>query len=179
METSINDINSLYDYMIKNIEYGYIDKDNKRYYNFDGDADQKYYLQDPSDMLKTKIGCCWDQVEFERYYLNKFSIEFKTFFIVYYNNINDPSHSFLAYEKDNKWYWLECSWKQYRGIHEYISLDDLTKDVRIKFINSLEEKNNIKYNNLCLYEYSKPRSNISTHEFYKHCGADKPIVMNL
>ena len=42
-----------------------------------------------------------------------------------------------------------------------------------EYMNTDELKNNYNKNNLCLYEYKKPKSNITVEEYYKHCEQEK------
>ena len=48
------------------------------------DVDDKfsefYKLQSPDEVLKNKIGVCWDQVELERYWFKKHGYEIKTIY---------------------------------------------------------------------------------------------------
>lgn len=151
------------------IEYGWIDKNNKIYK--DEDADKKnfenYKLQTPNEITKSKVGVCWDQVEFEREYLKNYS-NLQSWFICYYINKDCPNHTFLTYMKNNSYYWFEHSWEKFRGIHRYKSLDSLLTDVRSKFIDFTLENKYIK-DSLLIREYEKPEYGISVLEFYKHC----------
>lgn len=54
--------------LMKEIEYGWIDKDNKKHVLVDESYSDNYVLQSPKEIIKNKIGVCWDQVELERYY---------------------------------------------------------------------------------------------------------------
>lgn len=117
---------------------------------------------------KNKIGVCWDQVELERYYFKGNDWNIKTYFIFHYDNDKCPTHTFLNFEKERKYYWFEHSWEKFKGIHEYNSLKDLLVDVIEKFI-KYELNNNYYKNNLCIYNYKKPRPHLNVLEFYKHC----------
>ena len=92
----------------------------------------------------------------------------KTFFLVYDGGDKCPSHTFLTFEKDNKYYWFEHSWKIFKGIHEYNTLKELLLDVRDKFI-SVELHNDYKKLFLLLHEYTIPKYRIGTQEFFNHC----------
>ena len=153
--------------LMDDIDYGWVDKNDKKHIDdFDTFSDD-YTLQSPKQIMKSKIGVCWDQVELERYYFNSCS-NIKTFFLVYYDGDKCPTHTFLTFEKNEKYYWFEHSYKKFRGIHEYNSLKDLLLDVREKFIKD-ELDNKYKKMNLVLHEYKKPKYNISVQEFYRHC----------
>lgn len=113
-------------------------------------------------------------MELERYYLRSHDLNIKTYFLVYYDNDKCPTHTFLTYEKDNKYYWMEHAWMKFKGIHEYSSRKELLTDITNKYIMT-ELKNNYKREDLVLYEYQKPNYHISTQEFYKHCESGKQI----
>lgn len=154
--------------MMKEIEYGWLDKNNIKHYEDYELFSDNYILQTPKEVLENKIGVCWDQVEFERYYFENNNYNVKTYFIVHYDDDKCPTHTFLTFEKDNKYYWFEHSWERFRGIHEYNLEQELLLDVKEKFV-KCEIDNDYNENNLVLYEYSKPKYHISVQEFYKHC----------
>lgn len=170
------DENKVMDLMSK-INYGWVDKNNIKHINdFDTYSDD-YILQSPNDIIKSQIGVCWDQVELERYYFKKFNNSIKTFFIVHYDDDKCPTHTFLIFEKNNKYYWFEHSWEKFRGIHTYNTLNELLNDIENKFIHC-ELNNHYNKNNLKIYEYTKPKYNISTQEFYSHCENGKLIDLD-
>ena len=91
--------------ILKEIEYGFIDKAGNVHDKSDNEYDQNYRLQSPNKLLKTKTGNCWDQVELTRELLKEYNP--KTYFIVYYGDSSCPSHSFIAVNIDNKFIWIE------------------------------------------------------------------------
>ena len=161
---------------MEKIKYGYVDCSNNVHKMVDDVFSKLYILQSPLDLEKSKYGVCWDQVELERYYFEKNKILFKTYFIVHYDNDKCPTHTFLVYENNQKYYWFEHSWEKFRGIKCYISLNSLLEDVRQRFI-KYELNNNYVDNNLLIYEYSKPNYNINVMEFYRHCENGKLIKL--
>lgn len=163
--------------LMKNIKYGWVDKNNNKHSIVDSSYSDNYILQSPHQVIKNKIGVCWDQVELERYYFKGNDWNIKTFFIVYYDGDKCPTHTFLTFEKNNKHYWFEHSWKKFSGIHEYESLKELLLDIKDKFINN-ELDNDYVLKNLVLYEYKKPKYNISVQEFYKHCESGIQVSLN-
>ena len=162
--------------LMKNIEYGWLDKNNNKNYKVDETYSDNYILQSPNEVIKNKVGVCWDQVELERYYFKGNEWNIKTYFIVHYDNNRCPTHTFLTFVKDNKYYWFEHSWEMFRGIHEYTSLKALLVDVRDKFI-KYELNNNYTKENLCIYDYKKPKYHLSVLEFYKHCESSINISL--
>ena len=97
---------------------------------------KSYKLQSPKDILKSKKGICWDQVELERYYL-KNNETIKTYFIVNYDD-DMKTHTFLTYKENDKYYWLEHAWEKYSGIHEYKEEIEMLKDIKEKYIDAFE-----------------------------------------
>lgn len=157
--------------LMKDIEYGWVDEQNNKYMKVDDSFKDKYILQSPKDILKSKVGVCWDQVELERYFFKNYVPSVKTFFIVYDDNDKCPTHTFLTFEKNNKFYWFEHSWEIFRGIHEYTSLNQLLLDIKNKFV-SCELHGNYEKTNLYIYEYSKTKYHIGTQEFFNHCSSN-------
>ena len=162
--------------MMNDIKYGYVDIKGDIHNDVDDKFSEFYKLQSPDEVLKNKIGVCWDQVELERDLFKKKNIEFKTYFIVHYDNDKCPTHTFLIYKENNKYYWFEHSWEKYRGIIGYDSELDALKDIKNKFVKD-ELNNEYNYMNLCIYEYSKPNYGINVLEFYKHCETGKNIII--
>lgn len=154
--------------LMQEIEYGWIDKNNNKHSNIDETYTDNYILQSPNEVIKNKIGVCWDQVELERYYFKGNDWNVKTYFLVHYDGDKCPTHTFLTFEKNNKYYWFEHSWESFRGIHEYKSLKELLFDIKDKFI-QYELDNNFISENLVLHEYKKPKYHILVQEFYNHC----------
>jgi len=157
---------------MKDINYGFVDNnkniypDNEENWNKYG---KDYILQSPETLLNSKHGVCWDQVELERYYLEKNNIKFSSYFIVNYDNKIFPTHTFIIVKNKDKLFWIEYSWKPHRGIHEYNTLNDALKDIKNKFDEMIKSKYNINNNETIIYEYKKPNYNISSIEFFKHC----------
>lgn len=160
--------------LMKNIEYGWIDKNNNKHNFVDETYSNNYILQSPNEVIKNKIGVCWDQVELERYYFKGNDWNIKTYFLVYYDGDKCPTHTFLTFEKNNKYYWFEHSWERFRGIHEYESLKKMLLDIRDKFIKH-ELNNDYVSKKLVLHEYKKPKYHISVQEFYNHCDYGRYI----
>lgn len=156
--------------LMEDVEYGWIDNNGNKNKEVNNLFSNNYRLQSPKEVIKSKIGICWDQVELERYYFGDNNYNIKTFFIVHYDYDKDnyPTHTFLIFDKNNKFYWFEHSWDLFKGIYEYDSLKSLLIDVKNKFI-KYELKNKYKESNLHIHKYSKPKYNISVQQFYKHC----------
>jgi hypothetical protein len=149
------------------IEYGWVDKEGKPHIKLQGMA-ENYLLQTPEELMKSKLGVCWDQVELERYYFKEKGIDIKSYFIVYYDNKRFPCHTFMSFEKNGKYYWFEHAWESHRGIKEFNSEEDLLKEVKTHFI-ELELKDEYDEDYLVIYNYAKPDKKLGTIEFYNYC----------
>ncbi len=159
--------------ILKPIKYGWIDKKGNKYYGDDGNFVKDYILETPEEVKKNKIGLCWDQVEYLRDYLEKQNIKVKTYFLIYYEGIC-PTHTFLVYEQNNKYYWVEQAWEIFAGVHEYKDLKELLQDVRNKYI-EYELEDDFKNEDLVIYEYQRPKYHISVQEFVDYCTSFEKV----
>lgn len=172
LKKDLNDKNIMK--LMKEIKYGWLDKYNNIHYIIDENFSKEYKLQSPEEILKNKVGVCWDQVELERYYFEKINYKTTTYFLVYYNDSKCPTHTFLVYKKNDNFYWFEHSWEKYQGIHKYNSIEELLKDVKNKFIKS-ELRGSCVEENIIIREYLKPKSGLNLSEFFNHCENGKII----
>lgn len=163
----LKNIEELNKYM-SDIEYGWMDNNLFGHIGAEQIFSKNYVLQSPDQIIENRLGVCWDLVELERLFCENNKLNFETYFIVYYDDDKCPTHTFLIYELDNKWYWFENSWEKYRGIHQFSDKQELLEDVRNKFIQDLPDEK-LNYINLVLYKYDKPKYGISVIEFYHHC----------
>ena len=154
---------------INNIKYGWVDKDHNIHIDDYDTFSDDYRLQSPEEVLESKVGVCWDQVELERELFKDYE-NVKTYFIVHYDDAKCPTHTFLTYTKDGKVYWFEHAWEMYRGVHEYASIRELLKDVRSKFIDC-EIHGDYQKDKLVIHEYSKPKYGIGVIDFFTHCDS--------
>lgn len=118
----------LYLFMKENIKYGfYSTYDNDTHRRVDMNDDMlyelllfhSYYLQSPKELLISKHGICFDQVEFERDWFVKKGYEVYTFFTPHHN------HCFLVFKDENGYNWFERTIKELNGIHTKKSLEEL------------------------------------------------------
>lgn len=177
IKQKINDIMRI----MNSIEYGFKDENGKNIFNanpkkWNDEFYKFYYLQTPEELLKSKCGVCWDQVELERKLFQENNIQVKTYFIYIVDNDTLPSHTFLTYENNHKHYWFEHSWEPHQGIHEYESELELLLDVKEVFKN--ENKDVSENSSLYIYEYQKPVKHITCNEFYKYMETQKLIKTN-
>lgn len=167
-----------------NIRYGYIGRENKKSYspgdkNFDADFSEEYYLQTPEQLLESRRGLCWDQAELERYWFLKQGYEPKLYFLMFKKDEpnNLPTHTFLVYQKEDKFYWFENSFADQRGIHEYFSLEDLIDDVKGKHFDYAKRSrgaDNADFKDIVLHEYKTPKFGCGPDEFITEIVGERP-----
>ena len=177
MNLKIDEIMSL----MNSIEYGFKDKNGNNILDinpqkWENEFSKFYYLQTPEELLKSKCGVCWDQVELERKLFQENNIKFKTYFIYIVDNDSLFSHTFLVYEDNNNYCWFEHSWGKYKGIHKYKTEKELLLDVKDKM--KKEHKYVRKDSILFIYEYKKPIDHISCDKFYKYIETQRLIKTN-
>ena len=153
------------------IEYGFKDEKGNNIILYDTEKWEKefyelYYLQSPNELLISKCGVCWDQVELERTLFKEVGIDVNSYFICIYNDDSLPSHTFITFELNKKIFWYEHSWNKYKGIYCYNTLNELLYDVKEKFINdNLQYKND---NKTIIHKYNEPKKHSSCQEFYQY-----------
>lgn len=151
------------------ITYGFVDKDNNK--NIDDFSNwDNCIVQDGEGVLKSKVGTCWDQVELERLWFTNNNYAFKTIFIWFECGriCNLPTHTFLIYENNNKFYWFEHAFEACRGIHEFDTMEDAISYVVDKHVEYSSHDDDFRpgdENTIVYYEYSKPNKNVSVQEF--------------
>ena len=123
----------LYVFMKENIAYGFVSNYNQMIYTpksfnnyelYNRLLYESYYLQTPAEVLESKHGLCWDQVELVRYWLMMHGYNVYTFFIKIRN------HAVIIYEKDNRFYWFERTFKPLNGIRKFSSLSAVLNFIR-------------------------------------------------
>lgn len=158
------------------IQYGWVDKNGVKHTDMAHYA-EKYMLQMPDQLLESKLGVCWDQIELQRKLFADVGIATRSFFIVHYDEDKCPTHTFMLFEHNNKTFWYEHAWAVLRGLHEYDNLKAAISDIRNKFIdNELGGKYNPQ--NLVIYEYDAPKENLSCLDFYKYCEKGKKVQID-
>ena len=116
----------LKDFVTK-IQYGYVDKDNNKHLDSFTNPDEKYLLQYPNQLVKSKIGICFDIVELYRNYLTKKKIECESYYLEYNDGKTLETHAFIIQKRKNN-LWYECldnSWEEDfhpRGFYDKESL---------------------------------------------------------
>lgn len=160
------------------INYGWIDSNGN--VNGTGDNDEndfykEYRLQSPNKLLKSKVGVCWDQTEFERNWFDSRYIPYAIFYIEINNGRECPSHTFLIYETKNGYNWFEHSWYDMKGIHKYDTIKECLSDI----IDKHRKFNNDKKSPLIITHLSnKPKYDIGCKEFMDYAHSQSNVDLN-
>ncbi len=161
---------------INDIEYGWVDENGVKHYKLEPVLfSQIYMLQTPEELIKSRLGVCWDQVELQRYYFSKTNLVFHSYDIVYIDKNKMPNHTFFVYEENGKYYWFEHAFEKYKGIHEFNDLKSLLLEVKESFVTT-ELKDNYDDNLLNLFEYDRPKEHLYCTECYEHFMSGKNIT---
>ena len=153
----------LLDYMGNNIKYGFITKDGKKEFNNYSNFYDECIVQTGKELLITKVGTCWDQVELERMWFIEHGYNIKTYFLFFESGGSLPTHTFLIYEDNGIWYWFENAFFNHRGIHKYSSIKEALEEVKKKQIEYAKVKEEVKS---CEYEVINKCMTVG--EYLKH-----------
>lgn len=163
---------------LETIEYGFKDENGFNIYKdpkrWDDDFEEFYYLLSPDELLESRCGTCWEQVELERKLFNDEKYEVETYFICTYAVDASPCHTFLVYKESDRYYWFENSWYNYRGIHEYSSIKELLLDVKKKFIKDYDDLDGMTF----VVRYDKPPYHLKCSEMYDYMEHQELIHLN-
>lgn len=155
------------------IKLGYRDKlGNKRPFYLEKDDLENLVIQSPKQVMESKIGSCFDQVEYTRDLVTKLGVDLRTYLIYYPDTKKEYIHTFLIYKDKSNYYWIENAWYKYRGLHIYKTKQDLFDDVLRKYVKTIKGG---EFKKVKLYLYEKPKSGISYDKFVTNCINGKSI----
>lgn len=138
--------------------------------------DDESFIYTPDEVLEKREGNCWEQVELTRKIFKDYGITVDS----YYASLSDDSgkfqtHTFIVYKKDNSFLWIEHSWDRYSGIHEYVSLNELLKDVKAKLVDDFNGTGDVY---AFVYQYDGLPKPMKAPEFLDYCSKQKLIKLN-
>lgn len=155
---------------LEKIKFGYPGKDKKNLWDskeqkWKSDPSNSYQLQTPEELIKSKCGTSWDQVELERMYLQKENIGSRSYIMMTKEKDTVKTHTFLTFKNPvtQKECWLENAWEKYKGLHEYQNKSDLLEDIIKKFQEEQKVVDALPF--VYLYEYKKPSPHLTKEEF--------------
>lgn len=169
----IDIINNIYEEH-KDIKYAWRDKNGGIHDHLNDGYVCNFRMQTPEEILETKCGNCWETVELTRHLLKQNNISCKTYFFVIPMH-RFYCHSIIVAEFNEKFYWIENSFKQLKGVREYKTLDELFNDLLDNF-HYIVNSDDVKYNTIKIYEYKTPPKHIGCVKFYYYCFRSKNIT---
>lgn len=149
-EELLNFLNT-FDYGIKTKTNTYLDDDTNNHLD-------EWRVKEVSTLIEEKVGICYDYVEIERDWFRRAGYNFKTILLIFLlDYVNPyPTHTLLAFEKNNKWYHFESADFSNRGIHEYDSFEKLVDGVKEQHIIYANLEHSEIKNRLGVFIYDKP-----------------------
>lgn len=137
--------------------------------------DKHYKLLSPEQFMKYGGGVCWDYVEFGNEFLTNANIKFHKYYIST-DTIDNDTHTFILVEYNNKYLYIESSFKLLEGIYEVDNLQEVVKMITNKMF--WMNNNYLKYETISYYvwEYTGHPSFGSNYiECMKYFTQGQPI----
>lgn len=160
------------------IEYGFYGSDENRYIKSDFSDEEYlrlfntyYILQHPYDLWKTKCGQCWDTTEWFKYQMIKYNVDCGCLYLQL-NNKSMDNHTIFYFRYNNKYYYMEYSLVDYRGLNgPFNCLRDMVNPI-YTFLNKVSSFPTDKY---LLYRYSIPEVSIDKYQFLRYIKKEKKL----
>lgn len=165
-------------------QYGVIDKQGNRLLDsnsteFQNACNHDWTLRSVSQMLKDKIGHCYDQVEIERDWLESHGYKVKTFWVCAFGlGKAGYSHAYLLYKDKKKWCLFEHANIFCKGIYSFNSLSAAIKfqaNQQIEYANSQKEAPCYE---LCIKEFTKPSAGLTMQEYLAFIDKSKDYYLD-
>ena len=166
------------------IKYGWVDLSGNIQGTGDEDDEELFYaeyrLQSPDQLVRSKVGVCWDVTELERKWFRAHGYQASVYYIEILEDLSCPTHTFLVYrdntgnasEGESPVYWFESSWGIYAGIHKYSSLKECLTDISNKHCQAYNDKS---HPVLITRIDSVPKAG-STWEEYTEIARKSPVI---
>lgn len=175
---NVSTIQDLMNFFNNRFQYGFTHNgkvyiEDKNFWKF---MDKYYTLKTGEKFIESGYGVCWDFCELERLFCQQNKIKHECYFISSFKNRKEggPTHTFCIFEENQKWYWFEYSWFDFRGIRKYSSKNEAIIDIIEKFCKYY----NVTLNQIEIYKTSKAKEGLNSFEFVEHCfNGEKVDVM--
>lgn len=132
-------IKAFNEFMNEYFNYGIL-VDGKIYEDYTKEVITSYRTLSIKDFQEYKTGICWDFVQYEACWFLKHKLKYKTFYIEIETEDNsNPTHTFLVFFLNDKVYYFESSWYEYKGIEEFDNLEDLLETVCTRHIETYQD----------------------------------------
>lgn len=134
MKEKLKAIKRLNNWMNEKWDYGFI-LDGKRMTEEVADLDDldwsAYRTTPVEELSKTKIGCCWDFVNYQHHVFKKYDISDKAYMFVSDLGVDGiQTHTFSIIDIDGKKYWVESAFWKHRGVHEVNNRIDVVEYIK-------------------------------------------------
>ena len=180
MKEEYNKINTpeeLLTFMDKYIKYGIKDEDGNTYEwnkdSFKKACLEKWHLKTPEEIMNSGYGHCFDQTEIEKKWFQDHNYEYKTFFIIFEMEEDNPypCHTYLVYKdkKSETWNWFEHADIINKGIHKFNTIEEAIeyqrkRTIAFNKIQGLPMDEEI-ISTIHIYEYQSPKVGSNQLEF--------------
>lgn len=114
----------LYEWMRQNLTYGWLDNDGNCHYSLNAEMGRTFQIQAPTDLIKSKLGVCADQVELERSFLEERGYRCFSYLIHLHRSEKLRAHFYLIFQDQDQWIWIENAYQKQEGYHIYKSKDE-------------------------------------------------------
>ena len=164
VDIDVKSINQLLEWMTDNIEYGWMDIEGNKHYDFDGWYD-KYIMLLPAEVKKYGIGTCYEQTIFAYQAFEELFPQFQKI-MVFVQIFKVTTHTFLIFEDNDKLYHFEHSDTKNRGIHgPFSSVEEIIE----KFLETYGETGEYSWS---VMNPNNFKDNLTAPEFYELVGYD-------
>lgn len=169
--TSINSPEELLNFMNNNIEFGWLNKDNKMHLGNMKNFRKDYRTMSTNEVLEKGIGICVEQVALMKRYFDDCLIETKVYCFRKYENKNRNSeeielHLALFYKLKGTWYYIEATGPFHKGITKLKDINEGLKIITETYEKSKDRK---------LTEIKEIPAGLSFLEFNKYVNGFKSI----
>jgi hypothetical protein len=178
------------------IKYGWLDSKGK-YHGTDEDDDknlffQQYHLQSAAQVIKSKVGVCWDQAELERYWFahehdpereDRQKYVARMLYLELQDGKSSPSHTCVIYQERwtglNTVWWFEHSWGDQKGIHEYKNTEECLNDIVSKFRKSWNDFDSpLEFHVFDTVLHREPKPGSTCEQYMKKAKKSSPVIMD-
>ena len=164
------------EFMCKSMKYGFTYR-NKVFTDTEPDFQENmnkfYKIRLGEDFLKSGYGVCWDFCEFERDFFEYKKIPYECFFFEAFvtREGGGPTHTFLLFSRNGKWFWFEFAWQFHRGIWEFNTKEDAIESIKKKFV----EFFNKDFSDVKVFKTNKVTKRLNAFEFVDFCYKGKRV----
>lgn len=148
----VKNVKDIYTFMEANINYGFVDVNGKNHVNEMQEFRLNYRTMSLSDILKSGLGTCIEQVWLMKSLMDKIGVKAKMFCARMYEdetfndlNAKERMHCFLLYYIEDKVHQIEHPNFERKGFYEYesedVAIDKIVKIYEDMMKKEYEEKN--------------------------------------